>query len=367
MSAPRLEICLDLIRHNTRNLVGRLGDRGIDVCGVTKATLGSQEIAAAMLAGGVTSLGESRIENVEALRRAGVNSEIMLVRSPMPSQVERVVAAADLSLTTEFKVIYQLSVSACQQGRRHGVVLMVELGDLREGIMPDDLLKVASDVLELPGVVLRGIGTNLACHSGVVPDDFNMAELSALANSLEATLGVELDIVSGGNSANLDWVLSAASVIGRINHLRLGESILLGLEPLRRSVPEGLETDTFTLVGEVIESKHKPFQPRGSLAQSAFGQTRPAQATREAGTRVIVALGRQDVDTDGLAPPAGYEILGASSDHLLLTTDSDPPAIGSELHFGLNYSALLRAMTSPFVARRFLDLDLDLAPAADGA
>ena len=361
MSAPKLEIRLDLIRHNTRNLVGRLGDRGIDVCGVTKATLGSREIAAAMLAGGVTSLGESRIENVEALRRAGVNSEIMLVRSPMPSQVERVVSAADLSLTTEFEVIYQLSVSARQQGRRHGVVLMVELGDLREGIMPDDLLKVASDVLELPGVVLRGIGTNLACHSGVVPDDFNMAELSALANSLEATLGVELDIVSGGNSAHLDWVLNAGSAIGRINHLRLGESILLGLEPLRRSVPDGLKTDAFTLFGEVIESKHKPFRPRGNLAQTAFGQTRLAQATRGAGTRVIVALGRQDVDTDGLFPPAGYEILGASSDHLLLTTYSDPPSVGSELRFGLNYSALVRAMTSPFISRQFVDLDPEVA------
>jgi predicted amino acid racemase len=365
MSAPRLEIRLDQIRHNSRNLVDRLGRLGIKVCGVTKATLGSHEIASAMMAGGVTSHGESRIENVEVLRRAGINTEIMLVRSPMPSQVERVVSAADLSLNTEIGVIAQLSAAACRQGRQHGVVLMVELGDLREGIMPDDLFGVASEVIGLPGVVLRGIGTNLACHSGVVPDVANMAELSALAMSIETTLGVELEIVSGGNSANLDWALGAASVIGRINHLRLGESILLGREPLRRSVPEGLETDAFTLVAEVIESKHKPFEPRGSLAQSAFGQTLRHEAARAAGTRVIVAVGRQDVDIDGLAPPTGFEILGASSDHLLLTTDSDSPEVGSELRFSPNYSALLRAMTSPFVARQFLEPDL--AVAADEA
>ena len=365
MSAPRLEIRLDRIRHNTHNLVDRLGGRGIEVCGVTKATLGAPEVAAAMLAGGATSLGESRIENIEALRRAGVKAEIMLVRSPMPSQVERVVSAADLSLNTEIEVILQLSASACRQDQQHGVVLMIELGDLREGIMPADLLTVAREVLGLPGVVLRGIGTNLACHSGVVPDATNMAELSALAVSIEATLGVELEIVSGGNSANLDWVLSAGSVVGRINHLRLGESILLGREPLRRLVPEGLKTDAFTLVGEVIESKFKPFGPRGSLAQSAFGQTLGPQVPRAEGTRVIVAVGRQDVDTDGLAPPAGYEILGASSDHLLLATDSDTPEIGSELRFSPNYSALLRAMTSPFISRQFLDPDL--AVAADEA
>jgi predicted amino acid racemase len=360
MRAPRIEIRLDRIRHNTRNLVDRLGCRGIEVCGITKATLGAPEAAAAMLAGGVTSLGESRIESVEALRRVGVVAEIMMVRSPMLSQVDRVVSASDLSLNTEMEVILQLSESACRQNRQHGVVLMVELGDLREGIMPDDLLAVAGKVLGLPGVVLRGIGTNLACHSGVVPDVANMAELSALAVSIEATLGVELEIVSGGNSANLDWVLNPDSVVGKINHLRLGESILLGREPLRRSIPEGLETDAFTLVGEVIESKYKPFEARGSLAQSAFVQPLHPQNPRASGTRVIVAVGRQDVDTDGLAPPEQYSILGASSDHLLLATDSDAPKIGSELRFSPNYSALLRAMTSPFVSRQFLDPDLTI-------
>jgi predicted amino acid racemase len=76
---------------------------------------------------------------------------------------------------------------------------------------------------------------------------------------------------------------------------------------------------------------------------------------------VIVAVGRQDVDTAGLAPPAGYEILGSSSDHLLLTTDSAAPEVGSELRFRPNYSALLRAMTSPFILRQFLDPDLAIA------
>jgi predicted amino acid racemase len=302
MSTPRLEIRLDRIRHNARNLVGRLGSRGIAVCGVTKATLGSHEVAAAMLAGGSTSIGESRIENVEALRRAGIGAEIMLVRSPMSSQVERVVSAADLSLNSEIDVILQLSASACLQERPHGVVLMIELGDLREGIMPGDLLEVAREVMGLPGIVLRGIGTNLACHSGVVPDAANMAELSALATSIEAALDVELEIVSGGNSANLDWALDAGAEVGRINHLRLGESILLGREPLRRSVPEGLETDAFALVGEVIESKHKPFETRGSLAQAAFGQTLELQAPRDEAVGVDVLAPHGDDDPRARIP-----------------------------------------------------------------
>lgn len=355
MSTPRLEIRLDRIRSNARTLVSRLGGRGIAVCGVTKATLGAVEVADEMLMAGVTSLGESRIENIEALRRAGVTAEIMLLRSPLISQVDRVVAGADLSLNTELAVIGRLSASACAQGRTHGVVLMVELGDLREGIMPCDLVAAAREVVALPGVDLRGIGTNLACQNGVVPDATNMAELSCLATSVETACDVDLEIISGGNSANLDWALDPDSTIGRINHLRLGESILLGREPLRRSVLEGLHADGFSLVGEVIESKRKPSAPRGSLAQAAFGQTSGPPSGSVPMQRVIVGVGRQDVDPDGITPPVGFDYLGASSDHLVLASASDSAPPGTEIRFDVNYSALLRAMSSPFVVRRFLD------------
>jgi len=354
VSAPRLEIDLGRIGHNTRALVGALDPLGITVCGVTKATLGSPEVARAYLANGATSLGESRIENIERLRRAGITAPITLVRSPMPSQAERVVAGADVSLNSEIDVIVRLSQSARRQGRHHGVVLMVELGDLREGIMPGHLLDVVRSVLDLPGITLRGIGTNLACQNGVVPDDTNMAELSALATSVETAFGVELDIVSGGNSANLPWALDPRSDIGRVNHLRLGESLLLGREPLERTALAGLHTDTITIVGEVIESKVKPSTPRGTRGQTAFGRNEARRATHEEGHRAIVALGRQDLDTDGIVAPDGYELLGSSSDHLVLDSGTHSPDVGDELRFGLNYSALMRSMASPFVTRRYI-------------
>ncbi len=351
MSAPRLEIRLDLIAHNARTLAERLGRRGIKVCGVTKATLGSAEIAHELAAAGVTSLGDARIENIERLRGAGVTGEIMLIRSPMISQAERVVANAELSLNTELDTIEHLAVAARARGRHHGVVLMVELGDLREGIMPADLHDAVRRVVDLPDIVLRGIGTNLACQSGVIPDAANMAELSALADSTERAFGLDLDIVSGGNSANLDWALDPTSEIGRINHLRLGESILLGLEPIRRFPIDGLATGAVTLVAEVIESKTKPSRPRGEQGQTAFGDTVEERGARGPSHRVIVALGRQDVDVEGLVAPDGVDILGASSDHLVLDAHANRPDVGAELRFTLNYSALLRAMTSPFVAR----------------
>ncbi len=348
MTAPRLEIDLDKIEHNARTLGERLVDRGISVTGVTKAALGSTQIAGALLRGGLSSLGDSRIENIEAMRRAAVPATMMLLRSPMLSQAERVVAHADVSFNTELEVIRELSSAAQEAGRIHGVVLMIELGDLREGIMPGDLEQAVRETLRCPNIALRGIGTNLACRSGVVPDATNMGELSALADSIDATFGPVLEIVSGGNSGNLEWALSGAHP-GRVNHLRLGESLLLGCEPLHRQPIDGLHTDAFTLMAEVIESKRKPSRPWGKLAQSAFGEL-PIPADRGDISQAILALGRQDTDPHGLQAPAGIEILGASSDHLVVESAQEPLSVGDEIRLQPNYSALVRAMTSPFVA-----------------
>ena len=351
MTSPRLEIRLDRIHHNASTLVERLAARGVAVTGVTKATLGSPEIAGELLRANVASIGESRIENIETMRDASVAGPFTLLRSPMPSQADRVVRYADVSLNTELDVIDRLSAAARARGRSHEVILMVELGDLREGIMPGDLEAHVRRTLRFPNIVLRGIGANLACQSGVSPDERNMGELSSLVASIEATFGCAIDIVSGGNSANLDWVLGCSDV-GRINDLRLGESILLGREPLRRRHIDGLHTDAFTLVAEVIESKTKPTQPWGEINQTAFGPGTPSP-DRGSTARVILGIGRQDVDPDGLGAPAGREILGASSDHLVVDAGSRPPPVGSEVAFSLDYSALVRAMTSPFVSRVF--------------
>lgn len=350
MSAPRLEINLDSITHNTRTLVDRLAVKGIRVTGVSKATLGSPHVARAMLRGGATGLGESRIENLAVLHAAEMTTEpLVLIRSPMMSQVDDVVRMADVSLNTEAVVLDALSLTASHHRTTHGVVLMVELGDLREGVAADEVADLARTVERHPGLRLAGLGTNLACHSGVVPDQQKMDELSRLVDQVEAACGRTLSVVSGGNSANLDWALTTNDV-GRIDELRLGESILLGTEPLHRRPLDGLHTDAFTLVAEVIEAKVKPARSWGELAQDAFGASPPRRA---AGTirHAIVALGRQDVDPDGITCPPGITKLGMSSDHLVLDVGDNTVSVGDEIAFQLDYSALVRAMTSPFATK----------------
>lgn len=345
----RIETDLDKIEQNTRILVDRLDESGIRVVGITKAVLGSPGVGAAMLRGGAHGLGDSRVENLTRL--AGLDGAVLrtLIRSPMLSQVASVVDIADVSLNTEAVVLAALDQAAAAQNRLHAVVLVVELGDLREGIPLDDIPEAVRAVLGHSSLRLVGIGANLACQNGVVPDDRNMGVLTGLADDIEALHGISLDVVSGGNSANLNWALHTHDV-GRVDQLRLGEAILLGVDPLYRIPIPGLHTDVFTLTAEVIEVAVKPAQPWGDRAQAAFGEA-PLRSGSGTVHQAILALGRQDVDPDGLQPPTGITILGMSSDHLVVDLGDHEVAVGDEMHFGVGYGALVRAMTSPFVSK----------------
>ena len=354
MIAPRVEINLTKIEQNTRQLVSMLDARGIGVTGITKATLGLPEVAKAMIAGGAIRLGDSRVENLEALSAANLHIPLTLLRSPTPEQAERAVTCASISQVSELAVVEALAAAAASRGLVHGLVLMIELGDLREGVLPSDARDIAWHISQTPHVALVGIGTNLACRAGVVPSTDNMNELSELATRLESQLGIHLPIISGGNSANLSWAL--ASPAGRINDLRLGESILLGCDPLTRLPIKGLHTDAFALVVPVIESKAKPTTPRGVTGEAAFG-TPTTMLERGTIMQTIASVGRQDIDPEGLIAPKGVSVLAASSDHLVLETRT-LMAPGSEIRFGLNYSALLRVMTSPFVGTMFVSTPL---------
>lgn len=341
MSAPRIEVDLSKIRHNTATAVKALKARGISVTGVTKAVCGHPAIAQAMLDGGATGLAESRLSNVKRLRQAGHVCPITLIRTPMLSQVDEVVQLCEASYNTEIAVITALAAAAIRHDCVHNVILMVEMGDNREGIMPAALGAMAQRVVDLPGVALKGIGANFACLTGVAPDAATMEALSSLASEVEGQCGPFLQTVSGGNSANLSWAVSGHQT-GRINDLRLGEAILLGVDPVSGGQINGMHTNAFTLVAEVIEANNRPvplFQGSVALRLLAPRGDDP--------TRLILALGQQDTDILGLTMPIGTTLIGATSDHLVIGTTLSTMQVGSEVRFQLSYSALMRAMAAP--------------------
>jgi ornithine racemase len=349
---PRIEISLSQIRHNAGVLSELYGKRGISLMGVSKAILGDPAIAQAMIQGGVKFIADSRLENIQKMKHAGIVTRFVLLRTAL-SQAESVIRDVDISLNTELETIKELSRYAILQNKIHQIILMVELGDLREGILPQDLFQFIKATLDLPRIEIIGIGCNLACYGGIKPNNQKMDELSELADVIEKKFQISLDIISGGNSANYEWYESATKV-ERINNLRIGESILVGCETVNRTVIPGLQTSAFTLIAEVIESKDKPSLPFGEICQNAFGDV-PTFLDRGVRRRVIIALGRQDILVSGLMPSQNLEILGSSSDHIVLDSHNDDLKVGSEIKFNLNYGALLAAMTSPFVTKQFID------------
>lgn len=352
MTTPRLEVNLGKIHSNACEIVKSMSDVGVSVTAVTKVVLGAPEIVEVLLKAGVHGLGDSHIETVEAMRHLHSKESILMIRSPMLTQVDRIVSSSTMSCNTEFEVIKNLSAAAKKLHLIHDILLMVELGDLREGILPEDMEESVRQVLALPNLRLKGIGTNLACRNGVGPSTANMATLSGLASSIESDFGINLEIVSGGNSASINWALSGAD-LGRVNNLRLGEAIFLGREALHQDPIRRMFIDAFRLVAEVIEIKNKPCAPDlrcfSSVKQGRAEKRRERTIIRQS----IVALGYQDVDPEGLTPKLGLKITGASSDHLILHDSKNELSIGSEVEFQLSYDALLRAMTSPFVAKKF--------------
>lgn len=349
MATPRLEIDLDKIAHNAQFLNDYYAAKGITVIGVTKVVCGHPDIAKALLQSGITMLADSRILNIKRMQAAGIKASFLLLRTPLQSELQEVIDYCQISNNTELSIIKQLSKLAVDKGVVHKIILMVELGDLREGILPSRMEHFVAEINNLKGIDLAGIGTNLACFGGVMPSDDNMGELSSIATTVESQLGAKLTYISGGNSANYQWATSTKDV-GRINYLRLGESIFLGCDPLTRKPIPGLFTDGFTLVAEVIESSTKPSAPTGEVGQDAFGQV-PQFKDNGLVNRVILGVGLQDVAVPGLKPRMNIEIIGSSSDHLIINAKKNNINVGAELEFDLNYSALLSAMTSPYVTK----------------
>ncbi len=352
MAYPEIVIDLAKLAHNTRIICKTAASKGIRIAGVTKACLANEIVARAMVSGGVTELADSRLENLRKLRTLNLGIPLMLLRSPGLSQIKETVTLTETSLNSQFEVMAALGAEAKNQGKIHQVVLMVDLGDLREGVLPKEVVPLAKQVDLIRGLKLRGLGVNLACYGGVVPTAENLGQLVELARSMERETGKQLEVLSGGNSSSLG-ILFSGEIPSGITHLRIGEGILLGRETVNRSPLPGTYLDAFILRAEVVEVHVKSSIPKGKVGQNAFGEV---QIFPDKGpmVRAIVALGRQDVPAEGIYPiDPNLQVIGASSDHLIIDSSKKPGIkVGDIVKFGLHYGGLLGAMTSPFVHKR---------------
>jgi len=347
---PQLEFDLALLRSNADAVISRCRGMGIRVCGVVKGVDGLPEAARVLRAAGAAELGTSRLEQVAKCRAAGVPGPWLLIRIPGLTELPDVVALCETSLQSEWPTLLALEEECLRQNKTHRVIVMTDLGDLREGFWDKkELVDVCERVeRELPHVHLAGIGVNLTCYGSTKPTPEKMNELVGLARQVEQRIGRKLEIVSGGATSSFTLVHWGTMPAG-VNHLRIGEAILLGKD---LQVDWGirdmdyLRMDALTLRAEVVEVKDKPTYPIGEFAIDAFGR-KPVYEDRGIRRRAILALGRADVgELESLIPrEPGLTVIGGSSDHCIVDVEDCPRRlqVGDIVEFSLCYSHMLYA------------------------
>lgn len=364
------------IAHNVSYLSKIIHERNGYIFGVTKVLSGNPVLASIFINNGCDGIADSRWQNLKNIKESGEFKEIIAkkgfipflnLRLPALSEIEQIVKYSDISLVSEINIIAALDEVSKKQKKKTQIILMIDIGDLREGIIPSDARELdfkkwqietesfIKQIIRFKNIEFVGIGTNLACFGGIVPSKENMDLLVNLYNWIQGEFNIKLKYLSGSNSSGIPFLLDG-KMPADVNLFRIGESMILGVNVLNRQPIDGLRQDTVYISAEVIEKKFKPSKPIGQGAQNAFGEVLDFE---DRGTilRLICSAGRQDILVDGLTPiDNDISILGASSDHLELELKNNKIKydIGSFIDFKLNYGALLSASTSKYVQTKFI-------------
>ena len=344
---PRVEINLKYLTENVATVVKMCGEKGIKIAGVFKGTTGIPECGKCFEDGGAAMIASSRLEQLEDAREYGIKLPTLLLRVPMLTEVPEVIRLADVSLNSEVEVLKALNEEAGKQGKKHKVIIMADLGDLREGFWDkDEMVDICVDIeSNMPNLILGGVGTNLGCYGSILATADKLDELVVIAEKIEAKIGRKLEYISGGATSSLMRVIDG-DIPERVNLLRVGEGILLArdLDIFYGYDMSCFHQDVYTLKAEVIEVKDKPTHPVGTIAVDAFGH-RPTYEDRGIRKRALLGIGKVDYgNIDEIFPKdEGIEIIGASSDHTILDIEDAKRDIkvGDILEFAINYASIV--------------------------
>ncbi|MBN1761133.1 MAG: alanine racemase [Chitinispirillaceae bacterium] len=356
----RLCINMDALHNNMSRIDAIVSERGGSWTVVSKVLCGNEDVLRALMDMGVRSVGDTRLDNLRALPLSGY-VERWYLRVPPPSATEEVVSLTDVSLNSEKETIHQLDKDAGAAGKRHKIIVMIELGDLREGVLPGGLIDFYTDIFSLPNIDILGIGANLGCLSGTVPSVDQLMQLVLYRELLELKFGHNLPFISAGTSAILP-LLDMCRIPDSVNHWRIGEALFLGTDLINGGTLNGFRDDVFILEAEIAEIKQKSMVPLGEVANVAPFEPVENEAELspgQRGRRALISAGELDTDVRGLMPvAANCRIVGASSDISVVHIDDDDDErrykVGDMLSFKMSYSALLRIMNGRYIPKVIL-------------
>jgi predicted amino acid racemase len=368
-----LVIHTDRIIKNIKKLNQYLSKHDIKWTLVTKVLSGNRAVLEKILKspiikscngeseGQVHSIGDSRISNLRRIKKITDSDIVTMYIKPPPIKLARaVVEFADISLNTSLATIKALNEEAKLQNKIHRIIIMIELGELREGIVTDKIIDVYDKIFRLSNIKLIGLGTNLGCMYGIEPTYDKLVQLSLYKQLLETKFGRRIPLVSGGSSITLPLVTRKKIPKG-VNHLRIGEAAFLGTSPLNNKRFRDLSTNAFRFYGNIIELEKKQAVPEGNISDANIGhvaQIKKNLMNRES-HRAIVDFGMLDVDVDNLIPDdRDVKFIGITSDMAVYNlgdnrtlTNKPKYKVGDTLCFKPNYMAVARLMASRFIEK----------------
>lgn len=357
---PELTIDLNKLSNNIKQIKKRCASFNVEIAGVIKGCSGFKEVAKTFDKENVSFIASSRLDQLENIK-GEVKCPLMLIRIPMLSEVSDVIRLTDISLNSEIEVLKALNEEAKRQDKIHKVILMKDLGDLREGFWSEEEIISAALMVEneLSNLYLSGIGTNLGCYGAVVATEEKLNELVSASEKIEEKIGRKLDYISGGATTTLPRIFEG-NIPSRINLLRIGEGILLAkdLKDLWGYDQSYMYQDVFKLRCEVIEVKNKPTHPVGEIFVDAFGN-KPTYDDKGIRKRALLAIGKVDYAflDELILNEEGAFLVGASSDHTIVDVEDAKKDIkvGDIMEFDLCYATMVYITNSPNIKKVFIN------------
>jgi predicted amino acid racemase len=351
--AVTLTLDVAAVRHNVLTVRTWLASQRIDVLGVTKAVDSEPDVGRAMLAGGAVALADSRLSGIERLARHGLGPRV-LIRPPQMDELGRAARSCDWVFISDMDTAAALSARI--GARPLGVFLVVDLGDRRDGVLPEDAALAARSLASMHGLTLGGVAVNFACLSGLQPELRRFEEAESVLDEVTPWCNAEPSLTLGGTYC-MPHLIGAFAPRHRCS-IRLGAGLYFGHFTLPAvSPPPGLMRADPVLTASVIECRRKPAPPAGTLGVDSFGLTPETRFPRESTYHALLALGRRESEPRCLHPFLhGSYVAGMSSDHTVLISDT-PLRAGDTVDFALDYEGLVRAHTSPFVQKVYIEND----------
>lgn len=343
------------LRHNYDFLDQLFREKNIDWAVVTKLLCGNKLFLEELLSFGVKQVCDSRISNLRQIKDINPSIETIYIKPPASTTIQDIIEYADYSFNTELHTIELLSKEAEKQGKTHKVIIAVELGELREGVMREELIAFYHKAFAMPNIEITGLAANLSCLYGVLPSPDKLIQMSLYAQLIEAKFGRKLEFVSGGSSVSLHLMMNDTLPVG-INHFRIGETLFFGTNVYNDSRIEGMEYDVFQLFVNIIEVIEKPMLPTGEFGTNLEGEEyqRDESLIGKTSVRAIVDIGLLDVDISQIRfLDPHVTIAGATSDMIVLDLGANRKGYkaGDQIGVSLNYMSTLKLLNSNYIEK----------------